>query len=51
MSTEVTHLFPSLQVQRYKETKVLGNRSAQFRVITVAQQLFRVTLCVTSNLK
>jgi hypothetical protein len=29
------------------ESKVAGNRSAQFRVTTVAQQSFRVTLCVT----
>jgi hypothetical protein len=33
------------------ETKVAGNRSAQFHVTTVAQQSFHVILCTTSNLK
>jgi hypothetical protein len=33
------------------EIKVSGNRSAQFRVPTVAQQSFHVSLCMTSNSK
>jgi hypothetical protein len=33
------------------ETKVVGNRSVQFLVTTVARQLFHATPCMTSNLK
>jgi hypothetical protein len=33
------------------EIKVMGSLSAQFNVTKVAQQLFHVTLCVTSNLR
>jgi hypothetical protein len=32
-------------------TTVVGNRYAQFRVATLEQQSFHVTLCVTSNLE
>jgi hypothetical protein len=35
----------------FNETKVVGNRSAQFRVTIVAQQLFHVTLCVASSIR
>jgi hypothetical protein len=33
------------------ESKAVGNRSAQFRVTTVAQQAFHLTMCVTCKFK
>jgi hypothetical protein len=33
------------------ETKVLGNRWAQFPVTTAGKKSFRVTVCATSNLR
>jgi hypothetical protein len=41
---EATHLFPTLQMQRSNEIKVVRNRSTQFHVTTLAQQSFHVTV-------